>query len=454
MTATSIKGYSRRQRSRRCVIFHSTVMMLFMFVSSKTKLATAFRASSSHRRSTATTIHGWWRQHCVTRRPQLLSVVRHMSLSDESAVSKSRAPFSMPRNSPDDSKSLLSPQKGKKHSDLAWNQLGLWTELVDSVQELKLPAPTAVQSMAIPALLKQPPKGSNRPADLCFLAATGSGKTLAYALPLLQLLKQDEVFDDQQRNNTTDRPPRRPRLIILAPTRELVLQITAVVKQLTHHIKLSSTALVRGGDYGLQRRALNRPIDIVVATPGCLLQHWKGRNVFLNQVQHVVVDEMDTMLEQGFAGDLKALLYPILYYKQAEQKDVDAVRDLQPTAPRLVLTSATMTLAIQRMLGNVENEKTSSVVVTARKMFRKQSSSDNNNNDNSKMIMALPPMQILKAPGLHKTVPRLQQVFVDVGGTDKMALLIDILSSSKQDLCMVFCNTAVSCRAVHYPSQD
>ncbi|CAB9523648.1 dependent RNA helicase [Seminavis robusta] len=354
---------------------------------------------------------------------------------DDSAMARSRAPFRMPRNSPDDSvpQDLVS----------SWNQLGLWTELVDSLtRDMKLEAPTPVQSLVIPSLLKE------NPADTAFLAATGSGKTLAYCLPLLQQLKTTEVFGDDADSYET-RKPKRPRLLIIAPTRELVTQIRDVVKLLCHSIKLSSHALVGGQDYGKQRKALNRPVDVVVSTPGRLLQHWKEGHVFFGDVQYIVLDEMDTLLEQGFQKELQQLLYPLLWQKPL-QEDNPLPKE---GAPRIILTSATMTQAIQKIVSPGEtNRRLADAAITAKRHFTKPGS------EKTKVI--LPKVDIVKAPGLHKAVPRLEQIFVDVGNIDKISLLVDIVSAGKRgnalkktagnQLTMVFCNTAASCRAAQY----
>ena len=361
------------------------------------------------------------------------------TVEDASAFSKSRQPFSMPRDAADDSKS--DPSQG----DLAWNALGLWTELVDGLQgDLQLARPTAVQQLVIPHLL------DNNSGHLTFLSATGSGKTLAYSLPLVQKVKEAEAFGQ---DNNNERRPRRPALLILAPTRELVQQISKdAIKLLCHKIKLSSTVLTGRDDYGKQRRALNRPIDIVVATPGRFLQHWRDQNVHIGSLQYVVLDEMDTMLEQGFARELREILYPVLYKKKAEQT-IDVEQDLLPNAPKIIMTSATMTQAIQRMVGDTDK-------VSARKHFVKR-----DEDGQQPRGLVLPTMPVLKAKGLHKAVPRLQQVFVDVGSVDKLSLIIDILGRggsgaalrsgtsaewAAQALTMIFCNTAASCRAVQY----
>ena len=372
-------------------------------------------------------------------RPSLLPVMLSSSSEatfstvDQSAMSKSRAPFSMPRNSQDDSV----PQG--KGGELSWSQLGLLNELVEGVfGDMSLEAPTPVQSMVIPKLLQEPPE------SLAFLAATGSGKTLAYLLPLLQAAKSQEMFQGR-----TERRSKRPRILILAPTRELTNQIASVTKQLCHHIKLSSQVLVGGEDYGKQRKRLDRPIDILVATPGRLLKHWKAGHVHLGDVEHVVLDEMDTMLEQGFQQDLGSILHPLVYQTATPPVDATPVE----TAPRIVLTSATMTQAVQRLLGHKQQQNDS---VSAKRHYSKEPSGSNTK-------IQLPHMNVITAPGLHRAVPRLKQVFVDVGNIDKLSLLVDAVAGAggsgaavkRQDqddtaLTLVFCNTVSSCRAAEH----
>lgn len=318
--------------------------------------------------------------------------------------------------------SSVDPSKG-------WTQLGLVTELVDAVSSFE--EPTEVQDLVIPQLLL--PKRQS----LAFLAATGSGKTLAYCLPLLQVLKTQETFDGYERR------PQRPRLLIVAPTRELVAQIHSVVKSLCHHIKLSSAALLGGEDTGKQRKRLSGCVDVVVATPGRLLKHWTAQNVFLGEITHVVVDEMDTMLEQGFEQELQKILYPVLYRKQPRQ--TISSDDYTETSPRLILTSATMTQTIQKMVGDT------SPLVNAKKHYQ------------SSTGLILPRLRVLQAPGLHKAVPRLKQTFINVGADDKLSLLVDQIVQRRESgdtrdavngLTMVFCNTAACCRAVQFSLQE
>jgi len=409
---------------------------------------------------------------------------------DQSAVSQSRAPFRMPRQSPDDSRVVA----GGDNRDLAWNQLGLWTELVDCLRDdLQLTAPTAVQQLVLPELLAPLEENQQHEAagggekkshnkHVAFLAATGSGKTLAYALPIMQRLKHEEVFSQQQSpsSSTTNqfRPPGRPRAVVLAPTRELALQIKAVFKQLAHHIKLSVQCVTGGERNNLERQRLARqPVDVLVATPGRLWKHVQDGTVVLSSssssksagskskkkytLRVVVLDEMDTMLEQGFAADLQQLLYPVLYHQRPSgaAASIDPVKDLVPDAPAVWLTSATMTQAIQTMIGDSSGEK-----VSARKHYTKpqqqleeEKAAKLNRPPTPQPKLppiVLPPMKVLRAAGLHKTVPRLQQVFVDTANVDKLSLLTDVLSSGSHSKTMVFCNTASSCRAVEYALKE
>ena len=101
------------------------------------------------------------------------------------------------------------------------------------------------------------------------------------------------------------RRPQRPRALVLAPTRELARPILTVLKSVGHHCKISSELLVGGGGYGKQRKRLaSRPVDVLVATPGRLVKHRDVGDIYLGSVRHVVIDEMDTMLEQGFQNDI------------------------------------------------------------------------------------------------------------------------------------------------------
>jgi len=298
--------------------------------------------------------------------------------------------------------------------------------------------------------------------SIAFAAATGSGKTLAYLLPIVQSLKAQEVLVQTLPIHQQGylRRPKRPRAIVLAPTRELASQISSVLKTLSHHVKISSTVVVGGEDYGTQRKKLEGIVDVVVASPGRLVKHWKDGNVFLGSVQFVVIDEFDTMLEQGFQADIGNLLHPLLYKHKgsfSSKEDLSKV-ELVDDAPQVVLTSATMTQAVRRLLNDPS-------LTQQHPTIKKQYPTSNNDSSDIKILLPKN-MRLLTAPGLHRVVPRLRQVFVDVGNADKLSLLADVVSEiggsgsvltskqkqkqASQGLTLVFCNTVSSCRAAQY----
>ena len=234
---------------------------------------------------------------------------------------------------------------------------------------------------------------------------------MAYVLPLVQQLKQQELFEGYERR------PKRPRIVILTPTRELAVQITQVIKSFSHSVKLSTQALVGGQDKGLQRKSLeSRPVDIIVATPGRLIYHWKNNNIFLGNVQSVVIDEMDTMLEQGFVPDLREILYPLLYPPNTKEvtEQTDNIKNnkmnddkplpIKENAPQIIMTSATMTQSIQRLLG--DNPKTSNLSISAKRLYRSNNvtatgaaASEGPSAAGQFSNLKLPPMKIVSAPG-------------------------------------------------------
>lgn len=298
---------------------------------------------------------------------------------------------------------------------------------------------------------------------------------------------------------TTTRPKHRPRGLILVPTRELALQIKNVLKSLAHGIKLSVQIICGGESVSKQRRYLEtNPVDIIVATPGRLLQHVVDKTVVLNNrhLKFIVLDEMDTMLEQGFANDLATLLYPLLYHKKQQitnqQKNniIDPVQDLVADGPSVWLTSATMTQAVQKMMGDDTYHDQS---IQARRHYVKSNSSNNYNVKDAadgkgreavvpeppQVKLVLPKMKVLRAAGLHKVVPTLNQVFVDVGNNDKLSLMLQYVDKQQkqqqklkdyyydedddgskktkqqpQRQTMIFCNTASACRAVEYALKE
>ncbi len=174
---------------------------------------------------------------------------------------------------------------------MSFVQLGLIEELLKSVADQGYITPTPVQQKAIPLILEG--------KDVLAGAQTGTGKTASFTLPLLQRLF--ETHDPHQK-------PRRVRALILVPTRELAAQVYESVLTYNQHLPLHVEAVVGGASVGIQTRQLKRGCDIVVATPGRLIDHVKQRNINLANIEILVLDEADRMLDMGFMPDIKEIM--------------------------------------------------------------------------------------------------------------------------------------------------
>ena len=170
--------------------------------------------------------------------------------------------------------------------------LGLRAELVRAVADEGYTTPTPVQAQAIPVILEG--------RDILAGAQTGTGKTAGFALPLLQLLAARGAGNDTSR--------RHVRALILTPTRELAAQVEESVRTYGRHLRLKSTTVFGGVSMNQQIGALRRGVDILVATPGRLLDHLQSRTVDLSRVEMLVLDEADRMLDMGFIHDIRRIL--------------------------------------------------------------------------------------------------------------------------------------------------
>lgn len=175
---------------------------------------------------------------------------------------------------------------------MSFATLGLRAELLRAIEGAGYTNPTPVQAQAIPVILQD--------RDILAGAQTGTGKTAGFTLPLLQRL-----------STTAARPaaPRRPvRALILTPTRELAAQVEESVRVYGRYLPLRSTVVFGGVSINPQKEALQRGVDILVATPGRLLDHVQQRTVDLSRVEILVLDEADRMLDMGFIRDIRKIL--------------------------------------------------------------------------------------------------------------------------------------------------
>jgi ATP-dependent RNA helicase RhlE len=169
---------------------------------------------------------------------------------------------------------------------VSFSTLKLHPDLLKGVKELGFTRPTPIQADSIPAALEG--------RDVLACAATGSGKTAAFLLPIL--------------NQLLERPRGTTRALVVTPTRELAAQIVKEFEELAVHTRLSGAAIFGGVGMGPQEHAFRTGVDLIVATPGRLLDHLKSSYAKLDKIEHLVLDEADRMLDMGFLPDIKRLL--------------------------------------------------------------------------------------------------------------------------------------------------
>lgn len=178
-------------------------------------------------------------------------------------------------------------------SDSAFSKLALAEPLARAVAEMGYESMTPIQAQAIPVVLTG--------RDVMGAAQTGTGKTAAFSLPLLQRMLKHE--------NASTSPARHPvRALVLLPTRELADQVAQQIKLYAKYTNLRSAVVFGGMDMKPQTAELKRGVEVLVATPGRLLDHIEAKNAVLNQVEYVVLDEADRMLDIGFLPDLQRIL--------------------------------------------------------------------------------------------------------------------------------------------------
>ncbi len=177
---------------------------------------------------------------------------------------------------------------------MTFQSLGLSTELLRAVAEQGYTEPTPIQQQAIPAVLAG--------QDILASAQTGTGKTAGFTLPLLQRLTG---------SSSKERPIKGRRVVralVLTPTRELAVQVETSVKTYGKHSPLRSTAIYGGVKIGPQISKLRQGVDVVVATPGRLLDHLNQGTLDLSNVEVLVLDECDRMLDMGFIHDIRKIM--------------------------------------------------------------------------------------------------------------------------------------------------
>jgi superfamily II DNA/RNA helicase len=259
----------------------------------------------------------------------------------------------------------------------SFSNLQLAPALARAVAEMGYESMTPIQAQAIPVVLTG--------QDVMGAAQTGTGKTAAFSLPLLQRLLKHE--------NSSTSPARHPvRALVLLPTRELADQVAQQIKQYAVHTNLRSMVVFGGMDMKPQTIELKKGVEVLVATPGRLLDHIEAKNVVLNQVEYVVLDEADRMLDIGFLPDLQRILSHL------------------PKTRTTLLFSATFSTEIKRLAGSyLQNPVTIEV--------------------------ARP----------NETAATITQQFYSVSVDDKYNALRHLIKANGMKQAFVFCNSKLGC---------
>ncbi len=207
--------------------------------------------------------------------------------------------------------SELSPPPTEKSAANGFADLGLSPEILKAVADAGYSTPTPIQAQGIPVVLQR--------RDLIGIAQTGTGKTASFTLPMIEMLSRGRS------------KARMPRALVLEPTRELADQVSESFDKYSKYSKLSHALLIGGVSMDEQVKKLDRGVDVLIATPGRLMDHFERGRILLSQVNILVIDEADRMLDMGFIPD------------------VEKICKLLPFTRQTLFYSATMPPEIQRL---------------------------------------------------------------------------------------------------------
>ncbi len=230
----------------------------------------------------------------------------------------------------DDETGLIEPADPVPELPL-FSEIGLSDELVRAVTEKGYLHPTPIQAQAIPFILMG--------RDLMGVAQTGTGKTASFTLPLLDILSGSRAR------------ARMPRSLILEPTRELALQVAENFVDYGRHLKLTHALLIGGESMNDQRAALDKGVDVVIATPGRLLDLFERGGLMLNDTKILVIDEADRMLDMGFIPDVErivSLVSPMrqtLFFSATMAPEIRRLSDAFLQNPKVITVSKAASVA-------------------------------------------------------------------------------------------------------------
>src|ERR1044071_1334632 len=214
---------------------------------------------------------------------------------------------------------------------MSFESLGLSAPVLQAVTEKGYTTPTPIQEKAIPIVLMG--------RDVLGCAQTGTGKTASFVLPMIDILAEGRA------------KMRMPRSLILEPTRELAAQVAENFDIYGKYIKLNMALLIGGVSFDDQERALEKGVDVLIATPGRLLDHFERGKVLLNDVKVLVIDEADRMLDMGFIPDVErivSLLPPLrqtLFFSATMPPEIKRLADKFLSSPKEITVARPATTA-------------------------------------------------------------------------------------------------------------
>lgn len=255
-----------------------------------------------------------------------------------------------------------------------FSELHLHARCVDALTAQSITTPTPIQDQAIPLVLKG--------GDVIAVAQTGTGKTLAYALPTIRRI--------------VNASSKGTRMLILVPTRELCVQVYTVVREMAKAANLTTTQVYGGVGYTEQTKDLRNGVDIVIATPGRLLDHIDRRNVNFKNISTLVLDEADRMLDMGFLPDVTEIISYL------------------PKKRQTLMFSATFPDGIARLAKNMMHDP-----------------------------------ETISIGEIAKPVETVTQKVYAVLDERKPRLIADILTEAKPESCMIFMRTKVRTEQVN-----
>jgi superfamily II DNA/RNA helicase len=211
---------------------------------------------------------------------------------------------------------------GGRYSNVNFEYLGLAPETLRAVEEAGYQQPTPIQAQAIPVVLQG--------RDVLGIAQTGTGKTASFTLPMIDILSQGRAR------------ARMPRSLILEPTRELAAQVAQNFEIYGKYHKLNMALLIGGVSFDDQERKLDRGVDVLIATPGRLLDHFGRGKLMMNGVDILVIDEADRMLDMGFIPDVERICslitkkHQTLFFSATMPKEIQALVSRFLTDPKRI----------------------------------------------------------------------------------------------------------------------